>query len=213
MVKFQRLVFIVALSASLSACVTPTPPVEVIRFHADDIGQIKNVRPDHRMHFITILAKDEADQDSLEHRTYAAAVWRELQRIGFDETIDPERTQPRYRTYQYVAKIGVEQSKVTANGRRSPVSVGVGGRTGGYGSGVGVGIDINLGGAPKDRIVTELSVQILDQTDNKVVWEGRSTVDAKDGSPASQPALAASKLAEALFTDFPGESGATIKVP
>jgi len=93
------------------------------------------------------------------------------------------------------------------------VSVGVGGRTGGFGSGVGVGIGINLGGGPKDRIATELSVRIAKRADDKVIWEGRSSVEAKDGSPASQPALAAAKLAEALFTGFPGESGRTIRVP
>ncbi|MEO0440146.1 MAG: DUF4136 domain-containing protein, partial [Pseudomonadota bacterium] len=110
-------------------------------------------------------------------------------------------------------RVLVDQSLLTAGGRRSPVSVGVGGRTGSYGSGVGLGIGINLGGKPKDKIVTELSVRISRQSDGNVVWEGRSSIEAKQGSPASQPGLAASKLAEALFRDFPGQSGSTIKVP
>ena len=44
-----------------------------------------------------------------------------------------------------------------AQGRRSPVSVGVSGSTGSYGGGVGVGIGINLGGGPKDQAGTELA--------------------------------------------------------
>ena len=57
------------------------------------------------------------------------------------------------------------------------------------------------------------SCKMYDRADNQAVWEGRAWVEAKDGSPASQPALAAAKLAEALFKDFPGESGTTISVP
>jgi len=34
-----------------------------------------------------------------------------------------------------------------------------------------------------------------------------------DLSPATQPGIAASKLAESLFKDFPGVSGETIRVP
>jgi hypothetical protein len=90
--------------------------------------------------------------------------------------------------------------------------VGVGGSTGSYGSGVGLGIGINLSGPPKDKIVTDLSVRIAKRIDGNVVWEGRASIEAKEGSPASQPGLAAAKLAEALFKDFPGESGTTIRV-
>jgi hypothetical protein len=58
-----------------------------------------------------------------------------------------------------------------------------------------------------------LSVRIARRDGGNVVWEGRASVEAKQGSPASQPGLAAAKLAEALFRDFPGESGTTIRVP
>ena len=34
-----------------------------------------------------------------------------------------------------------------------------------------------------------------------------------DRSPATQPGIAASKLAESYFKDFPGVSGETIRVP
>ena len=157
---------------------------------------------------VAIVSPTEASEGTvLEYATYAAAVRRELQRIGYTEPVSSAANS------EYVAQISVQQSRISADGGRSPVSVGVGGSTGSYGSGIGMGIGINLGGKPKDKIATELSVRILRRADNQAVWEGRAWVEAKDGSPASQPALAASKLAEALFKDFPGESGTTITVP
>jgi hypothetical protein len=43
-----------------------------------------------------------------------------------------------------------------------------------------------------------------------IVLTGES---ATERSPAAQPGVVASKLAEALFKDFPGVSGETIRVP
>ncbi len=200
MTRFHHLIAIAGLTYALGACVAATPPVEVTRFHNAPSEPITTGS-------IAITSVvDQSDNHILEQRTYDAAVMRELQRAGFsDSGSDPDAS-------EYVAHVAIEQSRITADGRRSPVSVGVGGRTGGYGSGVGLGIGINLGGRPKDRIATELSVQIARRSDGDIIWEGRSAVEAKDGSPASQPGLAASKLAEALFRDFPGESGTTIRV-
>ncbi|VAW00684.1 hypothetical protein MNBD_ALPHA04-1375 [hydrothermal vent metagenome] len=200
MTHFHHLIAIAGLTCALGACVAATPPVEVTRFHNAPskpiaMGTIA----------VTSLA-DESDNRILEQRTYDAAVMRELQRVGFSDSGSNSHAS------EYVAQVSVARSRITAGGRRSPVSVGVGGGTGGYGSGVGLGIGINLGGRPKDKIATELSVQIIRRTNGDIIWEGRSSVEAKEGSPASQPGLAASKLAEALFRDFPGESGATIRV-
>ena len=192
---------IAVLSLMMTACVASTPPINVTRFHNAQSAQIATGT-------IAIISPGDAEPGTiLEHGTYAAAVRRELQRVGYIEPIgDPT-------TSEYVARLSVQQSRITANGGRSPVSVGVGGSTGSYGSGVGLGIGIDLSGKPKDKIATELSVRISRRADNQAIWEGRSWVEAKDGSPASQPGLAASKLAEALFRDFPGESGTTITVP
>jgi hypothetical protein len=58
-----------------------------------------------------------------------------------------------------------------------------------------------------------LAVRIVRRSDQVVIWEGTAVQFAKAGSPAAQPGIAASKLAEALFKDFPGVSGETIRVP
>lgn len=190
-----------ALSLVMTACVATTPPVNVTRFHNGPDTPIATGT-------VAIVSLSEVDENRvLEQGTYEAAVRRELQRIGFTEP-GTDATNG-----EYVAQVSVEQSRLSAGGGRSPVSVGVGGSTGSYGSGLGLGIGINLSGKPKDKIATELSVRITRRADGQTIWEGRSSVEAKDGSPASQPGLAASKLAEALFRDFPGESGTTIRVP
>lgn len=186
----------------VSGCTAMTPPVDVTRFHNAQVAPIipGTVR-------IQANVTEEGDGRSLEYGTYSAALLRELQRVGFAEARDdPDKS-------EYVARYTIDRAVLSASGARSPVSVGVGGSTGSYGSGVGLGIGINLGGRPKDKIVTELSVRISSRASGNVVWEGRASIEAKQGSPAAQPGLAAAKLAEALFRDFPGVSGTTIRVP
>ena len=201
MKQFQSFMAATLLAGGLTACVATTPPVEVTRFHTAenqqfDFGSVE-----------VVSALNETENSSLEQGTYAAAVMRELQNAGFTDAGNLSSAS------EYVARLSIDRFRIDAAGRgRSPVSVGVGGSTGSYGSGIGLGIGINLSGRPKDKIATELSVRIARRSDNSVVWEGRSFVEAKEGSPAAQPSLAASKLAEALFRDFPGQSGETIKV-
>jgi hypothetical protein len=109
-------------------------------------------------------------------------------------------------------RIGFERMNREEVGRLSPVSVGVGGSTGSYGSGVGLGIGLNLGGGPKRMADLQLAVRIDDAASGQAVWEGRAVTAVPVKAPASQPSLAAAKLADALFKDFPGESGRTISV-
>ena len=144
----------------------------------------------------------------MEFRTYASAVRQELQRIGFTD----ETGLQTVAASEYVAVVDFSRFARPAGAARSPVSVGVGGSTGSYGSGIGMGIGINLSGKPKDQILSQLSVQIRRRADNQSIWEGRAMTEAKDGTPAAQPGLAAEKLARALFGDYPGKSGETITV-
>ena len=58
----------------------------------------------------------------------------------------------------------------------------------------------------------KLTARLLNER-NVQVWEGPATTVARINSPAAQPGLAAEKLANALFADFPGESDKTIMVP
>lgn len=177
-------------------CATAIAPVDVTRFHGASVA---------RQGSVAIVPANTADADSLEFRTMANAVSAALTRTGF--------TVRERGTAEFEAEVGVErQTYLPGVERRSPVSVGVGGSTGSYGSGVGLGIGINLSGKPKPVVATSLKVQLRRSVDKVAIWEGRAETRAKEGTPAAQPGLAAGKLADALFRGFPGPSGATITV-
>jgi hypothetical protein len=197
MMKTPRILPLLALSL-LSACVVPTGPVEVTRFNRAAEGV-----PYGNGSFVVELAGESAADRSLSASPYVAAVTREMQRVGYGNPAG---------TSDVVAEIRFGATMIRPE-RRSPVSVGVGGSTGSYGSGFGLGVGIHLGGGSAALLQTSLAVRIIRRSDRLVIWEGTAVQSAKAGSPAAQPAIAASKLAEALFKDFPGVSGETIRVP
>ena len=192
-----------AAALSFGGCATAVPPVEVTRFH----NAVPSWAPGTRYAIATApLDGPAVGMPSLEWNSYRAAVDQQLQRQGLVAAGSNERA-------PLLVRVTFERSEQPLEGRRSPVSVGVGGSTGSYGSGVGLGIGINLGGGPKRMADMQLSVRIDDAATGQALWEGRALAAIPVKAPASQPSLAAAKLAEALFKDFPGESGRTISVP
>jgi hypothetical protein len=208
MTSYLPAALLAAASLALGGCATAVPPVEVTRFHGNaPAGWASGTR----------YAVDEAplgdpaamigaNAASLEWSSYRTAVEQQLQRQGLVAAANGERAPLKVR-------IGFDRNEQAPAARRSPVSVGVGGSTGSYGSGVGLGVGINLGGGPKRMADLQLSVRIDDAASGQALWEGRALTAVPVKAPASQPSLAAAKLAEALFKDFPGESGRTISVP
>jgi len=195
--KFARILMLLTLSV-LTACVVPTGPVEVTRFNRAAEGV-----PYGKGSFAVALVGESASDRSLAGSPYLAAVAREMQRIGYrDNTGNSD----------VIAEVRFGATLVRLD-RRAPVSVGVGGSTGSYGSGVGVSFGFNLGNGTAAQLQSSLAVRIVRRSDQVVIWEGTAVQFAKAGSPAAQPGIAASKLAEALFKDFPGVSGETIRVP
>jgi hypothetical protein len=189
---------VLILSAALAGCAAGSGRygADVTRFHLGGPiarGQIA-VEPFQPVH-----------ANSVEFRNHAAAIERQLARLGWTVVRTVGQS-------EQVALVDISQGRREALVQRSPVSVGVGGGTGGWGSGVGVGLGFNLGGRPRDLIATLLEVRIKRRSDGTVFWEGRASTEAKVGSPEAQPAAAVERLAEALFRDFPGESGQTIRV-
>ena len=61
-------------------------------------------------------------------------------------------------------------------------------------------------------MVTELSVRIQRRSDATVAWEGRAELEARRNAALADRRAAVDRLAAALFQDFPGESGRTIRV-
>lgn len=190
-----------AALASLAACATPvvTGPVEVTRF----VESTASARLGQGTIFVETAPGVEGD--SLALAPYKEAIARELESLGYREGSRAAATQ--------VAQVWVERYRSVGGERRGPVSVGVGGSTGSYGSGVGLGLGINLGGGgPREMIDTEVRVMIRDKSTNATYWEGRAQFSVSGNSPYADTSANAAAVADALFRNFPGNDGETIEV-
>lgn len=181
---------------ALAGCATAVPPVEVTRFHTPALASL-----------LPGTAYRIAEEAGLvgETLSYRTAVDAELRRQGFVPAANGAAA-------PLLVRVSLTRSERRGDGA-SPVSVGVGGSTGNYGSGVGVGIGLNLGGGPRRWVDLALAVRIDDAASGAALWEGRAQTAIPAKAPGAQPSLAAAKLAAALFGGFPGESGTTISVP
>jgi hypothetical protein len=191
--------FAALMPLTLAACVAPVGPVEVTRFHVPELAA-------RGRGSIAIEPAAGQDGNSLEFGTYASAVSRQLNLLGFTAAAASANS-------PQVAILRIERHVWRADRARGPVSVGVGGSTGSYGSGMGVGIGLDLSGPPPEMVETQLGVTIKDRASAKVLWEGKATFSVRSASPLASTQIGAAKLAEALFKGFPGSSGETIRVP
>lgn len=193
----NRLILAAMAATLLGGCATRVSPVEVTRFHlGQPIGPAA----------VSVGLALNAPM-GVEEGAYIAAVERELARQGFSVVRDPTSA-------SLIADVAVERGYRSGPPQRPPVSIGIGGGSFGGNVGVGGGIGFGLGGARSGEItITQLSVRLKRRAAEEVVWEGRARAEARRGTPNAQPGLAADKLARALFTGFPGESGRTINVP
>ncbi|HET9427432.1 MAG TPA: DUF4136 domain-containing protein [Allosphingosinicella sp.] len=195
---------ILLLASSLAACATERgsgleSSPSVTRFH---LGQ-EIARGE-----IRVEPTNPGNANSIEFARIAASVERELARLGWRIARGNARS-------EQVALVRIDQGSREAMRSRSGVSVGIGGGSGGWGRsgvGVGVGASIPIGSRSSEIVVTELGVRIQRRSDATVAWEGRAELEARAGTPLAEPAAAADRLAAALFQDFPGESGRTIRV-
>jgi hypothetical protein len=195
----HKILAAVALAAIplMSACTT-TPGAEVTRFHLGDTSMLGHGP-------ISIEAGQGMDANALEFSIWSATVAQQLSAVGYGPINGGSAGQ--------VAQVRVARSTQQAVRRNSPVSVGVGGSTGGYGGGgVGLGVGIDLSGTPANQVATELSVSIRDKASGRTVWEGRAVNMVSEKSALASPQASAQKLSAALFQGFPGNSGETITV-
>lgn len=190
-------------AALLSACAAGnyTSPVEVTRFSAEDTSQLAKGT-------IAVVpapgTEGGADDGSFAFGAYADAVSAELAALGY-QVVSPDQA-------SQLAELRLDSFVEQAQRSRGPVSVGVGGSTGGYRSGVGLGIGLDLSGPPPEILSSEIGVIIRDAASRDSLWEGRAGFSTRADGDLAQASANAAKLAEALFVGFPGESGETISV-
>jgi hypothetical protein len=183
----------------LSGCVTPVGPTEVRRFHA-----IENAAAATSQR-IAVVPSERFTGGDLEFRVYAQAVESALAAQGY--TIVAASDFP-----DQLAMVDYSSQSRTVGNGRGPVSVGVGGGTGGFRTGLGGGIGLNLGGGSSERVFADMRITIEQVADRTRLWEGQASGEAKQGSPEAGTRAFAAKLVNAMFTNFPGESGESFEV-
>ncbi|HYJ29764.1 MAG TPA: DUF4136 domain-containing protein [Allosphingosinicella sp.] len=132
---------------------------------------------------IAVEPVNAADANNPEFRAFADAVERHLARHGY--TIAPNRP-----ASEQIARVTVTQGSRAALTTGWPAGLGQGSRQ-------------------ANVVATLLDVRIQRRSDGTVFWQGRAVAEAPAGTPR---AAVVERLAEALFRDFPGESGRTIRI-
>jgi hypothetical protein len=132
---------------------------------------------------IAVEPANLADRNNPEFQAYADAVERQLASAGY--TIAMNRP-----ASEQIARVTVTQ------GTRAAL-------TAGWPAGLG------RASRERDAVATLLDVRIQRRSDGSVFWQGRAVTETAAGTP--RPAIV-ERLAAALFRDFPGESGRTIRV-
>jgi hypothetical protein len=203
--SYRSAALLATVALALAGCATgyTLPPAEVVRYH---LGE-----PIDRGTIAVEPQSTPGAPASLEFKTYAAAVETQLLRNGY--TVATAGSPP-----QLIATVAFTRQNRVGPPKRSPISIGLGGgsfsggrRGGGVGLGGGIGFPIG-GGGNRALIESELAVTIKRRVDQSPVWEGRAHMISQAQGPDGTADAMAARLAAALFTGFPGESGRTIEV-
>jgi hypothetical protein len=138
--------------------------------------------------------------DARQGATFEAAVVDQLAKAGYD-TMSAGGAQGQ------LAEVRVIRGVVRPEeAKRSPVSgettVGVSNR----GSYMGMAINVDMTKPAKALLSTRLMARIRDRASGKVLWEGRADIVTRDGDSRWTEQAIASRLAAALFDDFPARS-------
>lgn len=181
--------FALLLLPLVAACASNRFEASVTRFH---LGAAPSAAT------VAVVPLDPAQGGSLAFRADADAVLRELVAAGF-------RPAPA-ETADVLAFLGTS-SQVSERVSASPVSVGIGGATGGNVS-IGGGMQVPLGrGRVTRTVASEMQLVLRRRADREVLWEGRASATQSGRSAAVNTAL----LARALLDGYPGQSGQTVR--
>jgi hypothetical protein len=197
MSRFSNAILAPLAAATLVAGCATTPTAEITRFH---LGQ--PIPKDT----LTVLPAAGVDGTSLEFRSYAGSVAQQFAAIGYPASPDPNRS-------AYIVTVNATQTARLAPPRSSPVSVGIGGATGGSGFGMGGGVTVPVGGSGPSQVnFNQLALQMKRRSDTSIIWEGRASSQIAAGSANASLAAAVPVLTSLLLKDFPGLSGQTVIV-
>jgi hypothetical protein len=184
-------------AAALAGCSTTmggSAPVDVTRYHLSQPIPAG-----------TLAVQPVSGAASPEAQLYLDAVATTMGGMGFAAAADSAKA-------DYLATVDFRRTDRGQVRTRPPVTIGIGGGSYGGGVGVGAGGSVGIGSKTKTVYASELSVQLRRRGDNTVIWEGKAMTEALGAADGTQPADTATKLSNALFKGFPGQSGITITV-
>lgn len=198
-----RLALPAAMALGLAAC-APSP------FKAD-VSRFAVPLPAPQGQTFAVVAEDPKLVGGLEFGTYADAVAAELTQLGYVRAASPESADMLVR-FDYRVDGGRERVRTDPG-----IGVGFGpwgrwGGWGGWGGGWGLGFNDPFLGGPDVRSYTiytsGVEIKIDRRADGQRLFEGRAeAVSRSNRLPRLVP-----NLVDALFTDFPGNSGETVRI-
>lgn len=149
---------------------------------------------------IGVSAMPGSTGDARVGATFEAAIVDQLAKAGYN-TMSPSPTEGQ------VAEVSVIQDVVRPEEtKRSPISgettIGVSNR----GSFAGMAINVDMTKPAKALVSTRLVARIRDRVTNALLWEGRADIVTRDGDGRWTEQAIATRLAAALFEDFPARS-------
>lgn len=193
---------VLAATATLaSACTTGgarTGPVEVIRYNLGTPIAPGTFMVDRNAAGPGTLSSDYGMQ--------VDAVADQLTQLGYTRV-------PQGAGSLYLLEVTMDRQQVGTTRVGPRFGIGLGGVSGGMGGGVGGGVSTQLGGSTRALIGNELTVKLRRRTDQTVLWEGNARTAGTAPADARAAEVQAGRLADALFRDFPGQSGFTTTVP
>lgn len=194
-----RVLTVAATSLSLAACATTGAtnggPTEVMRYHLGTPIPPGTVT----------VEPPSASRATPEFLIYADATRASLARLGFTPAAPGTGS-------DYIAAVVFD--RVLRGQVRTPpkFTIGLGGGSFGGNVGVGGGVSTGFGSKTRDVIGSRLTVQLRRRSDGTMLWEGNAQRTEVSG-PGADAAATATRMADALFKGFPGESGITTEVP
>jgi len=210
-IKPLSLALPVAAALGLAAC-APTP-------FAADVSRFAVPLPAPAGQTFAVVAEDPRLAGGLEFATYANTVAEELTRLGYSRAASPESADMLVR-FDYRVDNGRERVRTDFGGAGLGLGWGAGrwgpwGPWGGWGGPYGAwgyGFNDPFFGGPNVRSFTVytsgIDVKIDRRADGQRLFEGRAeAVSRSNRLPALVP-----NLVDALFTDFPGRSGETVRI-
>ena len=196
------------LIAGVAACTTP--------FQAD-VSRFQTQLPAPQGNTFAVVAEDPAMQGGLEFSQYAGYVAQEMSRLGYTQAASPE-TADLLVSFDYGVDNGRERVRTTPGmgaGFYDPWGPWYGGyfgRRSFYRGGWGYGFSDPYFGGPEVRSYTVYTSGIDMKIDNRTTGERLFEGKAEAVSTSNRLQHLVPNLVDAMFTDFPGNSGEVLRI-